>query len=263
MKIIQRDDKYYIQLIDGEIEVTPEEAKEKVKRLESLQQYCDAWLSSYGHNRWSIKDVPNDADTYLRLNMFFQESKKALQEVYDQEEDKVKFFDKFEAIFKTYIDDLKLKASNPYSNKEIIKYQVRGFKGLMNFIKMLKSTYPFSISGANELYSSSQKALIEVSFDDFLNKDGIKVLPYLIEEYKGASPQKISYMLFALRDMGLTVKNIFSNKSKLHRALESSFGKIGKLQAYNKWLNNLEKAKQNEEASIEAAKRVITKVLEQ
>lgn len=99
------------------------------------------------------------------------------------------------------------------------------------------------------------------SFEDFLLDEGKGILPYLKEEYYGAKTKRVCLMLFALRDKGYVVPEIFSNKSKLYRVLCSTFGNgIGNRAGYNAWINKLDSASASEEVGIATERRVISQL---
>ncbi len=74
------------------------------------------------------------------------------------------------------------------------------------------------------------------------------LMPYLIENYTNASPEKYGYMLYALVSLRCVPNSTLnSNQSALHRALNNTFGNIGTRQALNTAIRRLDKQEINDE----------------
>jgi hypothetical protein len=70
------------------------------------------------------------------------------------------------------------------------------------------------------------------SFEHYLTKEGKVVFDYLVKNYTNTKPEIIAFMLFALKSLNyLNAGSLTNNKTKLHKALENSFGKIGTRQS--------------------------------
>lgn len=76
------------------------------------------------------------------------------------------------------------------------------------------------------------------TFESYLNAKGKKILPKLIETYSNAKPEIIAVMVVALEALNyLSRGSLSNNRTKLHTALERTFGNIGARQSLNGNLN--------------------------
>jgi len=97
----------------------------------------------------------------------------------------------------------------------------------------------------------------EPDFENYLTDKGKPLLPFLQKEYSNAKPERIAYMLFALKDLELIINSFSSNKTELHAYLSKAFGDIGTRQGLTININNLDSASQYQEQKIKAEKRMI------
>lgn len=137
MNTVERDGKFYVQCTDGEVEISPEQMEQSIMAKQVLETLANSWKEMYGHQNWSVGDVPKDAETYLTFAVFFQNCKRAIEMLYSEEEDKVKFKNDFSMVFQMKISEYERDLIVPYSDKPLIQYKIAGFKDMLRFLELL------------------------------------------------------------------------------------------------------------------------------
>lgn len=84
-----------------------------------------------------------------------------------------------------------------------------------------------------------------------LEKYQEKLMPYLLEKYKGQKPESFGYLLYALVDLGLIWPSVLTtNLSKLHRDLTATYGNVGTRENLRKTIERLGRANVVEEMEV-------------
>lgn len=139
IKIIERDGRYFLQDEFGEEkERTLEQLRQGEQQLRALQEHLQESAEMYRHMHVKVGAMPKDADTYIRLKLHFRNFQKLIEESFREEKE----LDSFFKLFELSIANLKLDLANPHSNKELISFQIRGYKGLKTFVKLFPKKQP-------------------------------------------------------------------------------------------------------------------------
>ncbi|RCR71271.1 hypothetical protein [Larkinella punicea] len=110
------------------------------------------------------------------------------------------------------------------------------------------------------------KRPIKYDFRDFIleenSKRKEKLISGLTEELQGAKPQEITYMLYALYDLGFFNKiDMQKNQTKLYEALKNTFGFGGTRQGLNNSITVVDRATSSIELEINRFKKLINSIL--
>ncbi len=71
MEIVERNGKFFVLCLDGEMELSRDDIERGAKAEMAMKEYIETWRDKYSHNNWTVGDVPKDADAYLYLDDFF------------------------------------------------------------------------------------------------------------------------------------------------------------------------------------------------
>lgn len=124
--IIERDGRYFVQCLDGELERTPEQLRAAFEANEVTKGYLDNWLILHDGNAWGIAQVPKDADTIVKLRMFFE----LVDKHFFDDLQKGKGIESAVRMCNDSISRLKADKANPYCRKNLINFQIEGWKDI-------------------------------------------------------------------------------------------------------------------------------------
>lgn len=103
---------------------------------------------------------------------------------------------------------------------------------------ILTKDYILNQSGIGDLKQDQKKI---PRFSNYVNSENsISIVEKLKKVYSNSKPKTIAFMVVALKGLGIVFQDVFSNKSKLHRALKNDFGDIGTKQSFEEILVNFE-----------------------
>lgn len=86
----------------------------------------------------------------------------------------------------------------------------------------------------------------------------LKLMPFLIEQYKGKKPKQFVYMLYALKDLSILNSTCLAeNQTQLHKALTNTFNNVGTRQSLQNNISIINGAERIEELNIRKHKNHI------
>jgi hypothetical protein len=100
-------------------------------------------------------------------------------------------------------------------------------------------------------------------FESFLKTEYQYLLLFLIDNFTGKEPQQYAYLLFALKEEGITIAALFRNRSELHRAMTKTFGNVGSSENLRQQLSALDETQSRNEASNNRINQLRIQIREQ
>ncbi|WP_341836839.1 hypothetical protein WJU16_02965 [Chitinophaga pollutisoli] len=136
MNVTEKDGKIYVELSDGTITMTYEEAMERLKRTEEAMNFTNKWLALFGGQQISVGEyVEGDTDAYTKMELFYDEACKWVESEINTSDDPLKFVTTFNTIVTQVINGLQRKLIMPavkYTDQ--IKHQIKVFEDLRHFM---------------------------------------------------------------------------------------------------------------------------------
>lgn len=99
-------------------------------------------------------------------------------------------------------------------------------------------------------------------FSNYIDKQyRTKLMPYLVKHYTDQKPEQFGFMLYSLKELKMMTVDLNSNKTKLHQALESTFGPVGTRQALSAAIQRLSRPNNEDKRQITDHKEQLDKFL--
>jgi hypothetical protein len=138
MDIIQRDNKYFLQLANGELELNEQQVKRRVERGDRLHEY----LQNLELNTLKIpaKESPTSAHSFITSGKYFDNLIREFEQVYRLSEDKPNAAEKLAKFCRNSITKLQHDRKNPRTDHVVIDYYILSWSRVIAFIQSLTKT---------------------------------------------------------------------------------------------------------------------------
>ncbi|MBS1783628.1 MAG: hypothetical protein JSS78_11220 [Bacteroidetes bacterium] len=141
MDIIQRENKYFLQLANGEMELTEQQVKKRVERGDKLHEY----LQKLEQREPEVpkKDAePKSAQTFITSGKYFDNLIKEFEQIYLTSDDKADAERKLLQFCHNAISKLHLDRKNPKTDHVVIDYYILSWSRLVSFVQGLANREP-------------------------------------------------------------------------------------------------------------------------
>lgn len=82
MEIIQRNGKYFMQLANGELEISKDQFQKRVYEGAQIKHVDTDWQEVMQAREWPTRIMPKDADMYIKAGQYFDNIIKELEQIY-------------------------------------------------------------------------------------------------------------------------------------------------------------------------------------
>lgn len=132
MKIIERDGKFYLQLTDGEIEMTKDDLEQRKEGAENLKRFAEKSIIYSENNTWTAETIPKEFDSIVKIDLYAENLINAIQ----QEIKEGKSINDIIYLLDFWIDAEKEKLKNPMlmQSKQLTKYFIEKLKRIKKII---------------------------------------------------------------------------------------------------------------------------------
>jgi hypothetical protein len=149
MEIVQRNNKYFLQLANGELELSEQQVKKRVERGDKLREYLQK-LESKEQPKIPIKEEPKPgakpsaktAQTFITSGKYFDNLIREFEEIYRTSEEKEEAAEKLIRFCNNAILKLQHDRKNPKTDHVVIDYYVLSWSRVISFIQSLTNTEP-------------------------------------------------------------------------------------------------------------------------
>lgn len=132
MKVIEREGRLFLQLLDGEIETTREELQKQAEWAENFIRHSETWLKLYKGKEWTIGTTPKDADFHVHLTIIFEDLEKYFEEKYHAGESLWTAYKMCDAA----IFEANKSLLNPYGNTDRDKAWIARWQAMKGFLDL-------------------------------------------------------------------------------------------------------------------------------
>jgi hypothetical protein len=146
--LIEKEGRFFILCLEGELETTKEEINQRSQVLDYWQEYSQTYMRLYGHQKWTLSQVPKDAKINVNIQLFFSKVRAFFQKQYDKGETLWTSYKMCEIGISTAKQDLSI----PYNNKPFNKAMLNGWTAAKEFLDLFHKrgafdeTPPFIVS---------------------------------------------------------------------------------------------------------------------
>jgi hypothetical protein len=149
MEIVQRNNKYFLQLANGELELTEQQVKKRLERGDKLREYLQK-LENKEQPKIPIKEEPKPgaksspktAETFITSGKYFDNLIREFEYIYRTSEEKEEAADKLIRFCNNAILKLQHDRKNPKTDHVVIDYYVLSWSRVISFIQSLTNTEP-------------------------------------------------------------------------------------------------------------------------
>lgn len=141
MDIIQRDKKYYLQLANGELELTEQQVKKRVERGDKLHEYLKQ-LEKEEPATPAKETTPKTAQSFITSGKYFDNLIREFEQIYRLSEEKEDAAEKLIRFCKNAINKLQHDRKNPRTDHVVIDYYILSWSRVISFIQSLTETEP-------------------------------------------------------------------------------------------------------------------------
>jgi hypothetical protein len=141
MDIIQRDNKYFLQLANGELELTEQQVKKRVERGDKLHEYLQK-LEQKEPEPPQKQSAPKSAQSFITSGKYFDNLIREFEQIYRTSEDKEDAADKLIRFCKNAINKLHTDRKNPKTDHVVIDYYILSWSRVISFIQSLSNQEP-------------------------------------------------------------------------------------------------------------------------
>ena len=141
MDIIQRDSKYFLQLANGELELTEAQVRKRVERGDQLHEYLKK-LEKEEPKTPAKEATPKTAKSFITSGKYFDNLIKEFEQIYRTSEDKEDAAEKLIRFCKNAINKLQHDRKNPKTDHVVIDYYILSWSRVISFIQSLTNTEP-------------------------------------------------------------------------------------------------------------------------
>lgn len=155
MDIIQRNNKYFLQLANGELELTEQQVKKRVERGDKLHEYLQK-LEKKEPEIPAKEDIPKTAQSFITSGKYFDNLIREFEQLYRLSEDKEEAEKKLTQFCKNAINKLYLDRKNPKTDHVVIDYYILSWSRVISFVQSLANKEPEEATPVSE--TSEQQA---------------------------------------------------------------------------------------------------------
>lgn len=141
MDIIQRENKFFLQLANGELELTEQQVKKRVERGDKLHEYLQK-LEQKEPEIPVREAVPKSAQSFITSGKYFDNLIQEFEEIYRLSEDKEDAEQKLIRFCKNAINKLYTDRKNPRTDHVVIDYYILSWSRVISFIQSLANKEP-------------------------------------------------------------------------------------------------------------------------
>jgi hypothetical protein len=141
MDIIQRDKKYFLQLANGELELTEQQVKKRVERGDKLHEYLKK-LEKEEPQTPAKEAAPKTAQSFITSGKYFDNLIREFEQIYRLSEEKEDAAEKLIRFCKNAINKLHHDRKNPKTDHVVIDYYILSWSRVISFIQSLSDTEP-------------------------------------------------------------------------------------------------------------------------
>lgn len=131
--LIKREGRLFLLCLEGELETTLEEIAQQNKFFDYFDEYSKIYKRLYSHQKWTLAQVPKEAEMHIRIHMFFNNTMKYFQKRYDKGETLWTSYKMCDMGISTAKHDL----SAPYNNKTLNEGLLAGWTAMREFLDLL------------------------------------------------------------------------------------------------------------------------------
>ena len=141
MDIIQRDNKYFLQLANGELELTEQQVRKRVERGDKLHEYLKK-LEKEEPQTPAKETKPKTAQSFITSGKYFDNLIREFEQIYRVSEDKNDAAEKLIRFCKNAITKLHHDRKNPKTDHVVIDYYILSWSRVISFIQSLTDVEP-------------------------------------------------------------------------------------------------------------------------
>lgn len=140
MDIIQRNNKFYLLLANGELELSEQQVKKRIERGDKFQQYLDQ-LEKEEPNP-GLEDTPKNAAGFITSGKYFDNLISEFEDIYKLSEDRADTSEKLIRFCKNAINKLHHDRKNPKTDHVVIDYYILSWSRVISFLQSLAHQQP-------------------------------------------------------------------------------------------------------------------------
>ncbi len=137
MDIIQRENKYFLQLANGELELTEQQVKKRVERGDQLKEFLQKLEKE--EPELPQKEAPKNAQTFITSGKYFDNLITEFEELYKLSDNKEEASEKLIRFCKNAITKLHHDRKNPKTDHVIIDYYILSWSRVIAFLQSLSN----------------------------------------------------------------------------------------------------------------------------
>lgn len=160
MDIIQRNNKYFLQLANGELELTEQQVQKRVERGDKLHEYLQK-LEQKEPEVPAKEDVPKSAQSFITSGKYFDNLIREFEQLYRLSEDKEEAERKIIQFCRNAINKLYLDRKNPKTDHVVIDYYILSWSRVISFVQGLANKEPEEASAEPAVSGNVQTATEE------------------------------------------------------------------------------------------------------
>jgi len=139
MEITERDDKYFLRLSNGELELTEKQVQALVERGAVIRNSLRNWIEKFSYGQWLVKKVPNTAEAFIKADEFFDNIIREFQEMYQAGHNRQQIGEKMLEFCGTQVQKLR-RDRDASMDQHFADYQILCWLRVISFIKSLTTT---------------------------------------------------------------------------------------------------------------------------
>ncbi|HRO44065.1 MAG TPA: hypothetical protein PL009_14615 [Flavipsychrobacter sp.] len=148
MDIIQRNNKYFLQLANGELELTEQQVKKRVERGDKLHEFLQK-LEKKEPEIPVKEDAPKSAQSFITSGKYFDNLIREFEQIYRTSEDKEDAEKMLIQFCKNAINKLHLDRKNPKTDHVVIDYYILSWSRVISFVQGLANIEPEEVMVSN------------------------------------------------------------------------------------------------------------------
>jgi hypothetical protein len=82
MEILERDGRYFLQLSNGELELTEEQVKARLQKGAVIRNNLQSWIDNFSYRHWIANNVPSESDSFISSTNFFDDIIHEFEQIY-------------------------------------------------------------------------------------------------------------------------------------------------------------------------------------
>lgn len=140
MDIIQRDNKFFLQLTNGELELTEQQVKRRVERGDNLKEYLDKLAQEEQPTSAPTQEnytMPKSAQSFITSGKYFDNLIYEFEQVYQLSNNKEDAAEKLIRFCRNAISKLYQDRKNPKTDHVVIDYYILSWSRVISFLQSL------------------------------------------------------------------------------------------------------------------------------